>query len=100
MLYRGTANDFIERFVAGPPGTQMLIIKGGHVRVHRSAMDWEFFARVIDLRNMTAILNATVGGKGVRKIRGPDVALSPDGTQLAILAGSDLRLYQVSTGVH
>jgi hypothetical protein len=100
VLYRGTANDFIERFVVGPPGTQMLVIKGGHVNVHHSAMDWKFFARVVDLRNMTAILSATVVGKGVRKIRGPDAALAPDGAQLAILAGSELRLYQVSRAVH
>lgn len=100
VLYRGTADDSIDSFTAGPPGTQMLVVKGGHVNVHRGAMDWRYFARVVDLQNMSTILEAAVGDKGVRKVRGPDVALAPDGTQLAILAGSELRLYQVPRQVH
>jgi hypothetical protein len=100
VLYQGTAKDFIDGFVPGAAITQRLVITGGHTRVSGSAMDWNFVAQVFDLRDMTTALEVNVGSRAVRKIRRPDVALAPDGSQLAILAGSTLRIYQLAAGNH
>jgi hypothetical protein len=98
VLYKGSTADRIYGFVTGTAAAEKLVVKSERMGIP----NWKFVFSVLDLRDMATVHKVTWEGSGGTtdpgsgtKLRTPDAALSPDGAQIAIIVGSELRLYQL-----
>jgi hypothetical protein len=56
--------------------------------VRNGGMVWNFGFDMLDLHDVASALTVTLRGCGGTRLRTPDVGISPDGTEFAIMVGS------------
>lgn len=96
-LYVGSTSYRVSHFATGAGTAQRLVIMSGEASL--SGMT-QFGFDVLDMRDMKIVLKARLSSAGIKHggwimMRRPDAAVSPDGSRIAILVGSELRLYQL-----
>jgi hypothetical protein len=100
VLYVGRTSDPVVGFAVGAPAVQRLMIMGGQTRLNHGRALSRLAFDVLDLHTMEFVLKTTLQSSGIKHggwtiMRRPDAAISPDGCKIAILVGSELRLYRL-----
>lgn len=101
VLYRGYTIDPIHAFYPGPASAERLALSASRTEGRHRQWETKFTFEVLDLKNMRSVFKVTVAGIGLtnraggRTFRSSDVAVSSDGSMLAILLDSQLRLYRL-----
>jgi hypothetical protein len=101
VLYRGHTAHPVLRLPSASGSIGKFVVQSGTMGAHKGEMTWKFVFDVLDLEDLTRRVRVNWDGIGGTKIpggvtlRNADVALSRDGSRMAIIVGSELRLYQL-----
>jgi hypothetical protein len=101
VLYRHHTHDPILRVPAAVGAMGNFVVQSGTMGMRKGDATWNFVFDVLDLQDLARTVKVTWNGAGGTRIPGgltlrrADVALSRDGYLMAVIVGSELRLYRL-----